>query len=569
MKTLTMTLTTRSISIATITVTAPTPQMLRTTSLVPSANVYIKIINSTITSNPKHSDYNDPDLITKDSVQLFFCLLYATVFVLGVFGNMLVCYVVLRNKAMQTVTNIFITNLALSDILLCALAVPFTPLYTFMGRWAFGRTLCHLVPFAQGCSIYISTLTLTAIAIDRYFVIIYPFHPRMKLSTCISTIVGIWMISLLATLPYGMYVKVVIDSSGGNLTKIDQLVQNNETFYINESLVTIVDTINYESTIPTDSVTQKVTTMPSEVLNISYCEENWPSEQYRKIFGSITSILQFALPFTIISICYIWVSIKLNSRARAKPGTKSSKREEADRDRKRRTNRMLISMVAVFGLSWLPINIVNVLNDFYEKSNEWRFYTICFFVSHSIAMSSTCYNPFLYAWLNENFRKEFKHVLPFFHLSSNNIINIGCVFKKSHRSTCDPNQLETRHNDDLQPSIATQDKCENKREKDIKVLKQQLTSQCDPAFDCKISSIHFQSDDSKTKVPLLQRTKNSNSLFEDPTSNHNRNWVSTKMDNNIDSTDEKTVELRFYETTFTSSDNNDCKEEICNNCEDC
>lgn len=27
-------------------------------------------------------------------------------------------------------------------------------------------------------------------------------------------------------------------------------------------------------------------------------------------------------------------------------------------------------------------------------------------------MSSTCYNPFLYAWLNENFRKEFKQILP-------------------------------------------------------------------------------------------------------------------------------------------------------------
>ena len=27
-------------------------------------------------------------------------------------------------------------------------------------------------------------------------------------------------------------------------------------------------------------------------------------------------------------------------------------------------------------------------------------------------MSSVIYNPFLYAWLNENFRKEFKQILP-------------------------------------------------------------------------------------------------------------------------------------------------------------
>lgn len=35
-----------------------------------------------------------------------------------------------------------------------------------------------------------------------------------------------------------------------------------------------------------------------------------------------------------------------------------------------------------------------------------------FSLTHMLAMASTCYNPILYAWLNENFRKEFKEVLP-------------------------------------------------------------------------------------------------------------------------------------------------------------
>lgn len=159
-------------------------------------------------SSRDESNKYDP-ILDVGTIQIFFCVLYATVFVLGVFGNALVCYVVLRNRAMQTVTNIFITNLALSDILLCLLAVPFTPMYTFIGRWAFGKTLCHFMPYAQGCSIYISTLTLTSIAIDRYFVIIYPFKPRMKLSTCITIIIAIWLVALLATLPYGLYMKIL------------------------------------------------------------------------------------------------------------------------------------------------------------------------------------------------------------------------------------------------------------------------------------------------------------------------------------------------------------------------
>lgn len=76
-------------------------------------------------SNATQSDY-----IHNRIVQSFFILTYSLIFIMGVFGNVLVCFVVFRNRLMQSVTNLFITNLALSDILLCILAVPFTPTYT-------------------------------------------------------------------------------------------------------------------------------------------------------------------------------------------------------------------------------------------------------------------------------------------------------------------------------------------------------------------------------------------------------------------------------------------------------
>lgn len=326
--------------------------------VIPSNNNVMEEWSSNSTINRIENDVTSNGL-----VQLIFYILYVHIFILGVFGNVLVCFVVARNRQMQTVTNLFITNLALSDVLLCVLAIPFTPLYTFLGRWIFGRTLCHLVPYAQGVSVYISTLTLTSIAIDRFMVIIYPFHPRMKIEVCLLVIIGIWIFALLLTSPYGIYMHL-------------------EEPY-------------------------------------TYCEEHWPNERFRKIFSSITSILQFVLPFFVIAFCYICVSIKLNNRAKMKPGTKTNKREEADRERKKRTNRMLIAMVTVFGISWLPLNIVNVINDFYSPANDWIYYKLCFFMTHWLAMSSTCYNPFLYAWLNDNFRKEFKQVLPCFSKTIN------------------------------------------------------------------------------------------------------------------------------------------------------
>lgn len=347
--------------------------------------------NSTAVSDVlQMKNHTVDDIIDNKLVQTMFFMLYTTIFVLGIFGNVLVCYVVFRNKAMQTVTNLFITNLALSDILLCILAVPFTPLYTFLGKWVFGSVICHLVPSAQGISVYISTLTLTSIAIDRFFVIIYPFHPRMKLSTCIIIIVVIWLFSISVTLPYGIYMK-------------------------------------HEESNATDGQ-QKY-----------FCEENWPNENVRRIFGGLTTTMQFVIPFFMIAFCYICVSLRLNDRARTKPGSKNTRKEEADRERKRRTNRMLIAMVVIFLLSWLPLNTINIINDFHHQFGEWEYYYLSFFMVHSMAMSSTCYNPFLYAWLNENFRKEFKLVLPCFDPASSREVSGGRTGNWRSERTCNGN----------------------------------------------------------------------------------------------------------------------------------
>lgn len=300
---------------------------------------------------------SDEDDLTKHlSVQIIFYVLYAVIFFFGLFGNILVCYIVYSNKAMQTVTNLFITNLALSDILLCALCVPFTPLYTFIGRWIFGRVICHLVPYAQATSVYVSTLTLTAIAVDRFFVILHPLRQRMKLSTCFIILLFIWIFSMLLTLPYGICMEVKIHEG------------------------------------------QEV------------CEETWP-KGLEIAFGSCTLIMQFIIPFCIIAYCYSRISWRLNERAKAKPGTKSARKEEADREKKKRTNRMLIAMVTIVGVCWFPLNLINLINDLRDFG---AYFHLFFFLTHAMAVSSTCYNPFLYAWLNENFRKEFKQILPCF-----------------------------------------------------------------------------------------------------------------------------------------------------------
>ena len=199
-----------------------------------------------------------------------------------------------------------------------------------------------------------------SIAIDRFFVIIYPFKPRMEIKICLLIVACVWIAAGVLMFPYGWF----MDLTPGN--------------------------------------------------NFIYCEEVWPQDESKWAFGFSTSVLQFVIPFTIISFCYMRVCSKLRERARCKPGAKSVRKEELERERTRRTNRMLISMVVIFGASWLPLNINNLVQDFYQPAGQWQFARAFFMLGHAIAMSSTCYNPFLYAWLNENFRKEFKRVLPCF-----------------------------------------------------------------------------------------------------------------------------------------------------------
>lgn len=318
-------------------------------------------MKSAMAGNQSNITIPTPDTL-KDSVaiQSVFILIYLLLFIIGISGNSLVVFVVMRNKTMQTITNIFITNLAASDIMMCLLSVPFTPLSYFMNSWIFGEVLCHIVPMSLCICVYVSTLTSTAIAVDRYFVIVYPFKPRMKTCVCLLMIMAIWVISISISLPLGIYQVITVEDS------------------------------------------------------VKVCREKWPKEQARQFFTVTSLVLQYIVPCSIISYCYSKVSLALRKRSKSRIGTGSVNRErdEMEIKRKRRTNKMLIAMVTIFVICWLPLNIVLLANEYVMDFSTQPAFPLIFFTSHVIAMSSTIYNPFLYAWMNDNFKKEFKLVLP-------------------------------------------------------------------------------------------------------------------------------------------------------------
>ena len=119
---------------------------------------------------------------------------YGLVVMISLFGNSLVCHVIYKTRRMHTVTNLFIANLALSDLLITIFNIPFTVARNVMNQWIFGNFLCQFVNFILMCSVYVSTFTMSAIAIDRYIVIVYPLRPRMTFRVGGGLAAGTWIL---------------------------------------------------------------------------------------------------------------------------------------------------------------------------------------------------------------------------------------------------------------------------------------------------------------------------------------------------------------------------------------
>lgn len=85
---------------------------------------------------------------------------YMLILMLSIVGNLLVITTLIQNRRMRTITNVFLLNLALSDIMLGVLCVPFTLVGTILRDFIFGEMLCKLIPFLQGESSFFYTFLM-------------------------------------------------------------------------------------------------------------------------------------------------------------------------------------------------------------------------------------------------------------------------------------------------------------------------------------------------------------------------------------------------------------------------
>nr|UVI03434.1 allatostatin C receptor 2 [Procambarus clarkii] len=278
-------------------------------------------------------------------------LFYAITCVVGLCGNTLVIYVVTRFSKMQTVTNLYILNLAIADELF-VVGIPFLMTTSMLGHWPFGSIMCKLYMITTSLNQFTSSLFLTIMSADRYIAVCHPISsPRFR-TPMISKLVSLtaWTLSALMIVPVFMYSNTLEDNGLDN------------------------------------------------------CNIFWPESE--GVRGEIAFIrYSFALAFGApLALIFIFYSLVLHKLKTVGPKSKSKEKKKS----RQKVTRLVLTVITVYVICWLPywvLQLTLILST--PKQGHTNFMVVLFMISSCLSYINSALNPILYAFLSDNFKKSF------------------------------------------------------------------------------------------------------------------------------------------------------------------
>ncbi|NP_001161604.1 neuropeptide receptor-like protein 3 [Saccoglossus kowalevskii] len=293
------------------------------------------------------------------SITVILSLLYGVISLMSVLGNALVIFVVLRNKKMRTITNSFLVNLAISDIIQGLFATPFQFAPAILYRWPFGDFMCPFVPFIKTLSILVSIGTLTVISVDRYFAVCHPLRRRLTPCSTAVTVGIIWINGICTSTPKLLNLKTI------------------------------------EHILPDGGVRM-------------FCVPQWSSDQCRNIYHLYIFVTSYAVPLVVITVAYSLIAKKMY--VTKTPGESNDARDQNIAKNKKKVITMGIGLVIVFAFCWLPLQLYDFLKFVTPDILSYKHINIIWFCCNWLAMSNAACNPFIYGLLNDNFKREYRKV---------------------------------------------------------------------------------------------------------------------------------------------------------------
>uniref|UniRef100_A0A8C6WJT0 Relaxin family peptide receptor 3.2b n=1 Tax=Neogobius melanostomus TaxID=47308 RepID=A0A8C6WJT0_9GOBI len=304
-------------------------------------------------------------------VRAMIACVYSIVCALGLVGNSVALYLLhSRYRQKQSSINCFVMGLAITDLQF-VLTLPFWAVDTALDfRWPFGRIMCKIISSVTTMNMYASVFFLTAMSMTRYYSIssALKMHSRRAAATRAKwTSLGIWAVSLLATLPHAIY-------------------------------------------------STSVQVSDEELCLVRFPESgNWDPQLLLGLYQLQKVLVGFLIPLIIITVCYLLLLRLILSRRIT--GAAGPEVEQGRQNQRSKVTKSIIIVVLSFFLCWLPnqaLTLWGVLIKFDLVPFSKAFYNAqayAFPLTVCLAHTNSCLNPVLYCLIRREFRARLKELL--------------------------------------------------------------------------------------------------------------------------------------------------------------
>lgn len=295
-------------------------------------------------------------------------VIFAIIFVIGVLGNGTLVLIFARHKNMRNVPNTYILSLALGDLLVILICVPFTStVYTF-DSWPYGLFICKLSEAAKDVSIGVSVFTLTVLSADRFFAIVDPLkklHSSIggRRATRFTVLVtgAVWTLSVLLAVPALVF------------SYLRSFQVNNETSF-----------------------------------QVCYPYPERLGSWYPKTAITAKFFVYYSVPLTIIGCFYVLMARHLLRSTRNMPGEAQGQQARQIRARKK-VAKTVLTFVMVFALCFFPQHVFMLwfYHDPYSDEHYNQFWHIFRLFGFLMSFINSCVNPIALYFVSGAFRKHF------------------------------------------------------------------------------------------------------------------------------------------------------------------
>ncbi|XP_006742084.1 G-protein coupled receptor 176 isoform X2 [Leptonychotes weddellii] len=126
------------------------------------------------------------------------------IFIGSLLGNFMVLWSTCRTTVFKSVTNRFIKNLACSGICTSLVCVPFDIILSTSPHccwWIYTMLFCRVVKFLHKVFCSVTILSFPAIALDRYYSVLYPLERKISDAKSRELVMYIWAHAVVASVP--------------------------------------------------------------------------------------------------------------------------------------------------------------------------------------------------------------------------------------------------------------------------------------------------------------------------------------------------------------------------------